>query len=301
MLSCRRSPSQSPTAGPAQPLVSPSGSPCCRAAGSSFTPFTLLNGVPPPPACTAGQVTKADRAHSSTGEPAISSASDHDATQSAGDIRTLESPAACSSNEPLTPQAVVARTGTSSEAAALLSEVSPSPPPPTSTLVDRLFGGRLCSSILCSSCGHRSSSFEPFLDVSLPIPTATNSSGRPTTAGRQLENADTAAAGRAGHSKGGGRRQASASRRLPPGVFDSTVISMPASATNAFDGSGDEGLEETEAAGGDKKLPKKLKPKVSLSCRYRIPFPHRIATTSGECSVCRLFLDTGQLHSRHFG
>lgn len=36
--------------------------------------------------------------------------------------------------------------------------------------VDDLFGGFLQSTITCSGCGHRSHCFDPFLDLSVPIP-----------------------------------------------------------------------------------------------------------------------------------
>jgi hypothetical protein len=47
------------------------------------------------------------------------------------------------------------------------------PVPPTSagsSSVDAVFGGVLCSCITCTACGHCSVSYEPFLDLSLPIP-----------------------------------------------------------------------------------------------------------------------------------
>jgi hypothetical protein len=47
------------------------------------------------------------------------------------------------------------------------------PEPPTSagsSSVDAVFGGVLCSHITCSACGYVSISYEPFLDLSLPIP-----------------------------------------------------------------------------------------------------------------------------------
>lgn len=47
------------------------------------------------------------------------------------------------------------------------------PDPPKlagTTSVDAVFGGMLVSSIACTACGYMSVSYEPFLDLSLPIP-----------------------------------------------------------------------------------------------------------------------------------
>lgn len=40
-----------------------------------------------------------------------------------------------------------------------------------STLVDALFGGQISSTLCCVECGHSSTVYEPFLDLSLPVPT----------------------------------------------------------------------------------------------------------------------------------
>ncbi|GMP77912.1 hypothetical protein CsSME_00034028 [Camellia sinensis var. sinensis] len=39
------------------------------------------------------------------------------------------------------------------------------------TFVDTIFGGQLSSTVSCLECGHSSTVFEPFLDLSLPVPT----------------------------------------------------------------------------------------------------------------------------------
>ncbi|KAJ7955396.1 Ubiquitinyl hydrolase 1 [Quillaja saponaria] len=39
------------------------------------------------------------------------------------------------------------------------------------TLVDALFGGQISSTVCCVECGHSSTVYEPFLDLSLPVPT----------------------------------------------------------------------------------------------------------------------------------
>ncbi|CAL5337183.1 unnamed protein product [Camellia sinensis] len=39
------------------------------------------------------------------------------------------------------------------------------------TFVDGIFGGQLSSTVSCLECGHSSTVFEPFLDLSLPVPT----------------------------------------------------------------------------------------------------------------------------------
>ncbi|CAN6462725.1 unnamed protein product [Victoria cruziana] len=40
----------------------------------------------------------------------------------------------------------------------------------TETFVDRIFGGQLSSTVSCLECGHSSVVYEPFLDLSLPVP-----------------------------------------------------------------------------------------------------------------------------------
>jgi hypothetical protein len=56
----------------------------------------------------------------------------------------------------------------------LLNRKSLLPPePPKSagnTSIDEVFGGVLMSTIVCSACGYTSISYEPFLDLSLPVP-----------------------------------------------------------------------------------------------------------------------------------
>ncbi|KAI4345355.1 hypothetical protein L6164_012486 [Bauhinia variegata] len=39
------------------------------------------------------------------------------------------------------------------------------------TTVDALFGGQISSAVCCTECGHSSTLYEPFLDLSLPVPT----------------------------------------------------------------------------------------------------------------------------------
>ncbi|XP_061360589.1 ubiquitin carboxyl-terminal hydrolase 2 [Gastrolobium bilobum] len=41
----------------------------------------------------------------------------------------------------------------------------------SNTLVDALFGGQISSTVCCIECGHFSTVYEPFLDLSLPVPT----------------------------------------------------------------------------------------------------------------------------------
>ncbi|XP_023747731.1 ubiquitin carboxyl-terminal hydrolase 1 [Lactuca sativa] len=44
------------------------------------------------------------------------------------------------------------------------------------TFVDALFGGQICSSVSCLECGHTSNVYEPYLDLSLPLPTKKSTS-----------------------------------------------------------------------------------------------------------------------------
>ncbi|CAH1417366.1 unnamed protein product [Lactuca virosa] len=46
------------------------------------------------------------------------------------------------------------------------------------TFVDALFGGQICSSVSCLECGHTSNVYEPYLDLSLPLPTKKSPSKR---------------------------------------------------------------------------------------------------------------------------
>ncbi|XP_022935823.1 ubiquitin carboxyl-terminal hydrolase 2-like isoform X1 [Cucurbita moschata] len=41
---------------------------------------------------------------------------------------------------------------------------------PTPTFVDEMFGGQISSAVCCKECGHTSTVYEPFLDLSLPVP-----------------------------------------------------------------------------------------------------------------------------------
>ncbi|GFY82605.1 ubiquitin-specific protease 2 [Actinidia rufa] len=49
------------------------------------------------------------------------------------------------------------------------------------TFVDAVFGGQLSSTVSCLECGHSSTVFEPFLDLSLPVPTKKRSLAQPTS------------------------------------------------------------------------------------------------------------------------
>ncbi|XP_062109197.1 ubiquitin carboxyl-terminal hydrolase 2 [Humulus lupulus] len=42
---------------------------------------------------------------------------------------------------------------------------------PGPTFVDAVFGGQVSSTVCCTECGHSSTVYEPFLDLSLPVPT----------------------------------------------------------------------------------------------------------------------------------
>ncbi|KAI4342581.1 hypothetical protein MLD38_027193 [Melastoma candidum] len=46
-----------------------------------------------------------------------------------------------------------------------------SSPSRSSTFVDAIFGGQISSTVCCMECGHSSTVYEPFLDLSLPVPT----------------------------------------------------------------------------------------------------------------------------------
>ncbi|XP_073138486.1 ubiquitin carboxyl-terminal hydrolase 2 [Henckelia pumila] len=56
------------------------------------------------------------------------------------------------------------------------------------TFVDAIFGGQLSSTVSCLECGHSSTIYEPFLDLSLPIPTKKPASKRPQPVTRGKKN-----------------------------------------------------------------------------------------------------------------
>nr|XP_043613576.1 ubiquitin carboxyl-terminal hydrolase 2 [Erigeron canadensis] len=51
------------------------------------------------------------------------------------------------------------------------SKVQSFSPKHSSTFVDTIFGGQISSSVSCLECGHTSIVYEPYLDLSLPLPT----------------------------------------------------------------------------------------------------------------------------------
>ncbi|KZV24718.1 ubiquitin carboxyl-terminal hydrolase 2-like [Dorcoceras hygrometricum] len=57
------------------------------------------------------------------------------------------------------------------------------------TFIDAIFGGQLSSTVCCLECGHASTIYEPFLDLSLPIPTKKPPSKRmqPVTRGKKIK------------------------------------------------------------------------------------------------------------------
>lgn len=55
---------------------------------------------------------------------------------------------------------------------------------PGPTFVDAVFGGQVASTICCAECGHSSTVYEPFLDLSLPVPTKKHVSKKPQQAFR---------------------------------------------------------------------------------------------------------------------
>ena len=64
----------------------------------------------------------------------------------------------------------VSKESSSSSAPASTDGKSTPPPQDPPTIVDDLFSGELRSTVVCLSCGSVSCSYEPFLDLSLPIP-----------------------------------------------------------------------------------------------------------------------------------
>jgi ubiquitin carboxyl-terminal hydrolase 16/45 len=87
---------------------------------------------------------------------------DHVRMEERGRLRALLPPA-----PPLEPAAA-----TSSKSAQPEAEAPParSPSDPPITLVDDIFAGRWRSEIVCSRCSYVSATYEPFLDLVLPIP-----------------------------------------------------------------------------------------------------------------------------------
>lgn len=52
----------------------------------------------------------------------------------------------------------------------LCNEESDNVPKEHRTFIDAIFGGQICSSVSCLECGHTSLVYEPYLDLSLPLP-----------------------------------------------------------------------------------------------------------------------------------
>ncbi|XP_075512106.1 ubiquitin carboxyl-terminal hydrolase 2-like isoform X1 [Primulina tabacum] len=75
------------------------------------------------------------------------------------------------------------------------------------TFVDAIFGGQLSSTVSCLECGHSSTIYEPFLDLSLPIPTKQPSPKRaqPVTRGKKIKPPP----------KQGGRTRSKVNRDVP--------------------------------------------------------------------------------------
>ena len=52
------------------------------------------------------------------------------------------------------------------------------------TFVDAVFGGQISSTLCCKECGHSSTVYEPFLDLSLSVPTKKTPSKKAQTVSR---------------------------------------------------------------------------------------------------------------------
>jgi hypothetical protein len=81
--------------------------------------------------------------------------------------------------------------------------------------VDALFGGVLCSSIRCGECGYVSTTYEPFLDLSLPIP-AGAAGGAAAAAVRRKVSGDAPWCRRAGRAAAAPRQPCRARHDAPP-------------------------------------------------------------------------------------
>ncbi|XP_031404764.1 ubiquitin carboxyl-terminal hydrolase 2-like isoform X2 [Punica granatum] len=57
------------------------------------------------------------------------------------------------------------------------------------TIVDSIFGGHISSTVCCMECGHTSTVYEPFLDISLPVPTKkpTPKKSQPVSRGKKAK------------------------------------------------------------------------------------------------------------------
>lgn len=115
-----------------------------------------------------------------TGSPVAAALGADAQGESSGAYPPPPPPAEASETE--TPEASeVARTTKSAQSSeqgsqepALETEANPAGTPrslpPQPTFVQRMFGGKLSSTVVCCTCGHSSSMMEPFLDLSLPLP-----------------------------------------------------------------------------------------------------------------------------------
>ena len=116
--------------------------------------MTLLDGLQweeVVAARAAAAAAAAEAAHSAAGEAAAGDANGAAGTD--GDATVTTNGDAAAAAPPVAPPAA-----------------PPAPPLQVRTFVDDLFGGMLASTIVCGTCHTASTSMEPFMDVSLPIP-----------------------------------------------------------------------------------------------------------------------------------
>eukprot|EP00878_Enallax_costatus_P008689 GHUV01009083.1.p1 GENE.GHUV01009083.1~~GHUV01009083.1.p1 ORF type:complete len:779 (+),score=406.61 GHUV01009083.1:288-2624(+) len=135
------------------------------------------------------------------------------------------------------------------------------PEPPTAagtTTIDKVFGGVLVSTITCTACGYVSVSYEPFLDLSLPIPLPTGSG---------LQKKGSLLARLAGRSSAGGKKKGKtaaateSAAAAAPGEAAGQQDQAAADAAVALEA---DGQPAAAAAGGTqgKKLSKKQQRKI---------------------------------------
>ncbi|KAI4303905.1 hypothetical protein MLD38_039487 [Melastoma candidum] len=105
-----------------------------------------------------------------------------------------------------------------------------SSPSQSSTFVDAIFGGQISSTVCCMECGHSSTVYEPFLDLSLPVPTKKPPPKKSAPVSRAKKGAVIPKRGgkvRARTSRGAERVAASAESSgdsRPQNSFESTVV-----------------------------------------------------------------------------
>lgn len=112
-----------------------------------------------------------------------------------------------------------------------------------STLVDVLFGGQISSTLCCVECGHSSTVYEPFLDLSLPVPTKQTPSKRAKASARSKKTKPPP--------KKGGRNRPKVNKDADQVMGQQPSKPSPSKESSALTHAAEPPKEEMMAASGD--------------------------------------------------